>query len=311
MDTEKIRKTIEKIEEEIKATPYHKGTEHHIGQLKAKIAKLRKQLQVESKKKGKGLGFAIKKEGDATVVLVGLPSVGKSTLLNKLTGTKSKVGFYPFTTLEVIPGMLKYKGANIQIFDIPGLIKGAIEGKGKGKEVLSVVSVADLLLMMASVENLQGFKIMERELYSVEAGMNEKKPVIKILSKIDLLSKKQLKGIRKRFGKDCLFVSAKKDIGIERLKEEIFKKLNLIRIYLRKSQKAASEKEPLICKKEVTVLEAAKKISEKLAHEIKGARIKGPSAKYSNQLVGLHHMLSDKDKVFFVKKSGRFEKTLE
>jgi len=122
------------------------------------------------------------------------------------------------------------------------------------------------------------------------------------LSKIDLLSKKSLKKLSKEIGKDCLLISAKEDIGLEELKKKIFEKLSLVRVYLRKDLKGKSEKEPLICKKGVTVLEAARKISEDLAKELKGAKIKGPSAAHNNQLVGTEHQLLDRDEVFFVKK---------
>ena len=121
-------------------TQINKATEHHIGLLKAKIAKLKREQEADITKKSgmKQDGFDVRRSGDATVVFIGLPSVGKSTLLNKMTGAKSTVGAFQFTTLTVVPGMMEYRGAKIQVLDLPGIIKGASTGKGLGKRILSV-----------------------------------------------------------------------------------------------------------------------------------------------------------------------------
>ncbi len=87
-------------EAEIARTQKNKATEYHIGQLKARLAKLRTQLlEGGGSAKGEGVGFDVSKTGDARVALIGFPSVGKSTLLTKLTGTESTAAAYEFTTL--------------------------------------------------------------------------------------------------------------------------------------------------------------------------------------------------------------------
>ncbi len=179
-----IEEKIRAVEEEIRKTPYNKSTEHHIGRLKAKLARLREEVQKRGAKGGPAQGFGVKKTGDATVVLVGFPSVGKSTLLNKLANTASPVAEYDFTTLSVIPGMMEHRGAKIQIFDVPGLIRGASSGRGKGKEVLSVVRSADLILLLIDVFNVQTLEVLSKELYDAGIRLDGRQPDVKIVKKV-------------------------------------------------------------------------------------------------------------------------------
>ena len=170
---------IQRLEEELRNTKYNKHTQFHIGQLKAKIARLKAE---SAKKSGgsKGQGYSIRKSGDATVLLVGYPSVGKSTLLNKITNAESKVAEYEFTTLDVIPGVMEYNGAKIQILDIPGIIEGASEGKGRGREILSVMRNADLIIIMADTERVESARILEDELYNAGFRLNREAPNVVI-----------------------------------------------------------------------------------------------------------------------------------
>ena len=181
--TQAILNRIKELEDSLKKTQYNKATEHHFGVVKAQIAKLREKIEVQAAKGKKGEGFFVKKTGDATVVLLGFPSVGKSTLLNVLTNAKSATGAYQFTTLTVIPGLLEYKQAKIQILDVPGVVEGAASGRGRGKEVLAMVRSCDLILIVIDAQNPEQTDALYRELYAVNVRVDQEKPDVKIVKK--------------------------------------------------------------------------------------------------------------------------------
>ncbi|VVB51144.1 Fe(2+) transporter FeoB [uncultured archaeon] len=174
---------IKEIEEEIQKTPYNKATQHHIGKLKAKIAQLREAAE-SAGGKGKGYGFGVRKTGDATVVLVGYPSVGKSTLLNSLTNAESAVAAYEFTTVTVIPGMMEYEGVKIQLLDLPGIISGASGGKGRGREVLSIARNADLALINVDVRRPEHVVPLKKEVYNAGIRLDVSPPKMSLYKKM-------------------------------------------------------------------------------------------------------------------------------
>ena len=163
-------------------TKINKATEHHIGLLKAKIAKLKREQEENVIKKSgmKQDGFDVRRTGDATIVFIGLPSVGKSTLLNKMTSAKSTVGAFTFTTLTVVPGMMTYRGAKIQVLDLPGIIKGASSGKGLGKRILSVARTADLVILLLDVFQPYHEDVLVNELGNIGIRLNQLPPNITI-----------------------------------------------------------------------------------------------------------------------------------
>lgn len=181
-----LQEKIKEIEDEIKRTQYNKATEFHIGQLKAKLAKYKRELIAPSRASAgrRAGGFDVKKGGDATVAIIGLPSVGKSTLLNKITSAQSKTAAYAFTTLKCIPGILEYKKAKIQVLDLPGIIEGAKDGKGRGREIISVARSADLLLILLdATKALEEYGIIMRELYGFGIRANSRPPDVVIRKK--------------------------------------------------------------------------------------------------------------------------------
>jgi len=182
MSAEKILEQIKELEHELSTTKYNKATQHHIGLVKAKIARLKAKLIAKSKK-GPTTGFSVRKTGDGTVVLVGFPSVGKSTLLNALTTANSPVAAYEFTTLDVVPGILEHEHAKIQVLDVPGMVHGAAAGTGRGKEVLSVMRNADLVVILVDVTHPEHYEAIKKEIYDSGIRLNQRPPDIKITKK--------------------------------------------------------------------------------------------------------------------------------
>ncbi|KAL0484544.1 developmentally-regulated GTP-binding protein [Acrasis kona] len=207
-----ILEKIKDIENEIQRTQKNKATEYHLGILKAKLARYRSQLMEGDKKSGggDGTGFEARKAGDARVAMIGFPSVGKSTLLNKITKTESEVGAYEYTTLTCIPGVINYKGSDIQLLDLPGIIEGASEGKGRGRQVIATARTADLVLMMLDASKGEVHKkLLQNELESVGIRLNKQKPAIYYKPKASgglhfTATAKQTHGLNEKLVRDIL-----------------------------------------------------------------------------------------------------------
>lgn len=101
--------------------------------------------------------------------------------MNAVTDTNSEAAAYEFTTLTCIPGNLVVNGTKIQMLDLPGIIEGAAQGKGRGREVISVAHSADLILMVldgAREDNNQHRDILTRELETMGIRLNRNPPDI-------------------------------------------------------------------------------------------------------------------------------------
>ncbi|HLC96109.1 MAG TPA: GTPase [Candidatus Nanoarchaeia archaeon] len=176
---------IKALEDEISTTKYNKRTQHAVGLLKAKLAML-KETETRRASVGKAKGddrFSVRKTGDGSVVLLGYPSVGKSTLLNKLTNAKSDIAAYNFTTVSAVPGILQYKQAKIQIIDVPGIVSGAAAGTGRGKEVLAMLRNADLILILVDALAPKHYESILSEIYDTGIRVNQNKPDVRIAKK--------------------------------------------------------------------------------------------------------------------------------
>jgi small GTP-binding protein len=353
---------IAELENEMAKMQYNKRTQHHFGLIKAKIAQLREKQEKRSSGTGvSGGGYEVRRTGDGTVLLLGYPSAGKSTLLNVLTNKESEVGAYAFTTLTVVPGIMEYKHAKIQILDVPGIVAGAASGRGRGKEVLASMRSADMALIVVDATRPNELNSILKEAFDAKFRLNKRQPDVKIrktikdgirigrtvatpelnnetivdilkefkiinaevtirsridaddfidcieanrkympallvLNKIDLLDEDSLNKVVNDFNPD-LCISAKEKINIPELREAIFQKLDLIRIYLKEPGKAADMEVPLIIFREASIRDLCRKLHKDFEKKFKFSRVWGPSAKFPGQRLMLHHKLKDEDVV--------------
>lgn len=165
--------------------PKHKGTEKMQLQIKRNLSKLKKEVEKEKELKKGGTGgasFFVRKEGAAQVALAGLPNSGKSTILNKLTGRDVGIGDYAFTTVKPTPAMLQYKGIQIQLVDMPGLIEGVSLGKGMGGPLISAIRAVDAIVILVdlSVDPVKDLELIIKELEAKGLRLNKKVPNIDI-----------------------------------------------------------------------------------------------------------------------------------
>ena len=167
----------------------------------------------------------------ADVGLVGLPNAGKSTFLNSVSNAGAKVGDYPFTTLRPQLGVVRHKGREFVIADIPGLIEGAAEGAGIGDRFLGHVERTSLLLHLVAADTRDpagAWRIVRDELDSYGAGLEQKTEII-ALTKADLLDPKarakQVKALEKATGATVFPISAPLEEGMEPLLDAIIERL--------------------------------------------------------------------------------------
>ena len=125
----------------------------------------------------------------ADVGLVGLPNAGKSTFINAVTNARAKVGAYAFTTLRPQLGVVRHRGRELVVADIPGLIEGAAEGAGVGDRFLGHIERCQVLLHLVDANDedvATSYRVVRDELDAYGAGLADK-PAVLALNKIDTL----------------------------------------------------------------------------------------------------------------------------
>lgn len=187
-----IEEKIKALEEALPLIPDHKGTEKMRAQLKTTLAKLRKELERrKSVKTSRTDLFSFKKEGAATVVLLGAANSGKSTLVKAVTNAKPEVSEYELTTTKPVPAMMYYEDIGIQLVELPAVITSKMEETPFASRSLAVARNADMIVLM-----LDGANMPHKQLWKLVELLDESGIVLGVKKFEVVVEKKDSGGLR-------------------------------------------------------------------------------------------------------------------
>ena len=288
-----VEDKIEALEEMLRVIPKHKGTDGLQGDIKARIAKLKKQ---PASKAGKAShSHLIPREGAGQIALVGPPNTGKSTLVAALTHATPEIAAYPFTTREATPGMMRFEDIAFQLIDLPPLNEDHVE-----PWVFDMVRRADLLSIVVTVENaVDGLELTRRVLHEKGIELEAVKRALVVTTGIDREGGEEDVAIV-----DELLdhrwpltpVSVMTNHGVDELARRTFAALEIIRVYTKQPGKPADRQAPFTLPRGATVGDLAARVHKDLAASMKYSRIWGPSA-FDGQVVHADHVLVEGDVV--------------
>jgi len=270
-DAKTKEQKIVALEEMIRTLPKHKGTDHMLAQLRKRLARLRDEAEAASKS-GKSTTVGIRKEGAAQVCMIGPTQSGKSTLLNSLSNAQVKVSDHAFTTKKPNVGMMFYGDVPIQVIEIPSTFDA---------QYLSIARTCDLILVL-----LDSTRDVTKQEATIKKLLDEKAITVQTIFVRN-----------KRFVERSKYinVSAKDGFGLDGLKELIWKKLNLIRVYT-KSPNGKKELPPIAMRPGSNVRQLTANVHKEFLKTFRFARVFNET-KYSGQKVGLDYVLKDLDVV--------------
>jgi ribosome-interacting GTPase 1 len=303
-----VAEKIASLEEFISAIPKHKGTDKLRADLRRRLSKLKSVAQSQKKVSRQESPFQIDKEGAGQVVVVGPANVGKSALVAALTNATPEVADYPYTTWTPTPGMMPMENIQIQLIDTPPLNRDYVE-----PELIELIRRSDLILL---VVDLQGYPIQQLEDTIALLQENRIMPhhlkdryteqrLLTFLPLLVLVNKNDDQSTDEDFEVLCelfeeawplLPVSATTGRNLERLKQVVFERLEIIRVYSKPPGKEPDLNAPFVLKKGSTVEEFAGKVHQDFLEQLKSARVWG-SGVYDGQMVGRDHILHDGDVV--------------
>lgn len=305
--------TAEKIaclEEILSIIPKHKGTDHLRADYRRKLSQLKAESQ-ERKSGGKHVSaFHIPREGAGQVAVIGTTNTGKSALVRALTHATPEVSEAPYTTWQPTPGMMTYEKVPIQLVDTPALDREFIE-----PALFDLIRHADLLLLMVDIqaspdEQLEVIVNLLAEHSILPQGAPVPQvsehpptgiPALVVVNKCDDAGwDEDYQILRELLGDDwpMLPISVTERRLLEQLKQAVYERLDVIRVYSKEPGKEPDLDVPFAVKRGTTVEELAAKIHKDFFAQLKSARVWGSGA-FGGQSVPRDHILQDGDVVEF------------
>jgi ribosome-interacting GTPase 1 len=154
-DTHNPKQKLLRMQEFLSLVPQHKGTMKLRGQVKKKMAVLRKEIEEhKAKRAGRGGGgpkYFIEKEGTAQIALLGVTNVGKSCLLGAVTNANVVVSATPYATREPVPAVMSFEDVQFQLVEAPAVMEGSADGRAWGLQTLALARNADGLILMVDL----------------------------------------------------------------------------------------------------------------------------------------------------------------
>ncbi len=292
---------IAALEEMLAIMPKHKGTDHLRAELRSRIAKLTQQA---GKKSGaQRMTMAIEKEGAAQVAVVGLPNAGKSQLVASVTNASPTVADYPCTTYAASPGMMPFENIQIQLLDTPPLVPQMIEWW-----LPPMLRRADALLMVVDLNDAPGEQMASaiEQLWQMRISLNRNENEEGILSRQRVLvagNKADIPGtdvgfksLQAGYGAKLplVSISARDGAGLEEMKRQVFRLLEIIRVYTKTPGQKPDMTDPIILGRGSTLTDAAEAVHKDFRARLKFARLWG-SGKHDGIMVKRDHVLQDGD----------------
>jgi ribosome-interacting GTPase 1 len=301
----------------LRTVPKHKGTEHLQADIKSRIKQLTEELS-GPKKGGKrsGPSHVVRPDGAAQLCLVGPPNAGKSLLHTKLTGSRTEVGPYPYTTHLPIPGMLEYEDVHFQLIDLPPVSADFMESwlvatLQPSDGVLLVIDINDpecVEQVPVIIQRLAEKRIMLRQRWPglTQSGMPQHDeddpfrldlPTLLVANKCDLdPDAGEIEILQELLGLHypAVTVSAETGAGLDEIGAFLFRGLEIVRVYTKSPGKPPDMDRPFTVRRGDTVADVAKQVHQEIARDLKFARMWGKSV-YDGQQTGPEHVVEDGD----------------